>query len=127
MSFRFPIKPFQVVKNASMSGTSVITSTVSIIQQTPIVSYSVVWTGTPNGTFSVEVSNDYALSSDGVSVLVPGTWTPLVLTGQSPVATGSAGNGFIDIDITGAYAIRLVYTNASGSGVLNATICGKNT
>lgn len=100
-----------------------ITSAVTIIQKLTYIGYSVSFTGTPTGTFSVEVSNDYSVNGEG-TVLNAGTWTALTLSG-TPAATGSAGNGFIDIDGCSAYAMRLKYTRTSGSGTLNVVVNAK--
>lgn len=91
-----------------------------------ILSYLVVWTGSPTGTFTVEVSNDFVPSPIGV---IPkdsdtGTWVTLALS-ATVAATGSGSSAFIDIDTIGATWIRLKYTRSSGTGVLNATISGK--
>lgn len=123
MASRPLLTPHKVIENGVMTGTTVLTSSVTVIQNISYIGYSVSFTGTPTGTFSVEVSNDYSINPDG-SVRNAGTWTPITLTG-SPVASGSAGTGFIDIDGIAAYAIRLKYTNTSGSGVLNAYVNGK--
>lgn len=39
--------------------------------------------------------------------------------------SGDTDNGFIDIYDTGAFAIRLIYTATSGTGLLNAVITAK--
>lgn len=121
MSSRPQLNPHVVIENGSMAAS--ITSDVTIIQKLSFVSYQVVFTGTPTGTFSVEVSNDYSINADG-SVDNAGNWSAVTLTG-SPVASGSSGNGFIDLDGISAYAVRLKYTRTSGSGTLNAVICAK--
>ena len=89
------------------------------------VGYTVAWTGTPTGTFSVEVSQDY-VAPVGVQdePLNAGTWVPLTLS-VPVLAAGTADTAFIDVDVTGAAYVRLVYTATSGSGTLNATIAGK--
>ena len=121
MSSRPVFTPFQVITNDSMA--SSVTSAVTIVKMLSQISYDISWTGTPTGAFSVQVSNTYSQNADG-SVQNPGNWTTLTLS-TTPSATGSAGNGFIDIYATGAYALRLVYTAAGGSGVLNAVISAK--
>lgn len=76
------------------------------------VGYQLVWTGTPNGTFYVQVSNDSV------------TWADLTLS--TPVtASGSGDNAFIDIE-TGAKYVRLFYDRTSGTGTLDAYITGKS-
>ena len=121
MSSRPILAPYSAITDGDMSAD--IISSVSIIQMISFISYTLVWTGTPTGTFSVEVSNDYKRSSAGV-VLNAGTWVPLTLSAAT-VASGAAGSGFIDIDGVAAYAIRLKYTATSGAGTLNAVVNGK--
>lgn len=89
-----------------------------------MMSYAYSWTGTsPVGVISVQVSDDYSVNSDG-SVNNPGTWNTLTLS-VTPTVTGNTGNGYIDIDQLGAYAIRTVYTATSGTGTLQAVYKGK--
>lgn len=128
MSTRTNLRPYVVINGASMAGN--LTSIPTIMQSLTGVSYAVSWTGTsPVGTLSVQVSNDYSLNQNG-SVNNTGTWTTLELDLAGTPATtipvsGNTGNGFIDIDITMAYAIRLIYTAGSGTGSLTAIINGK--
>lgn len=95
-----------------------------------MVSYGLSWTGvSPVGTAQVQVSNDYSQYPDG-TVRNPGTWTTLELNvagtpSMTIPITGSPGTAFIDIDQIAAYAIRLVYTAASGTGSLQAVYNGK--
>ena len=122
MSSRPQIAPFPVILNGAMSGS--ITSTVTVIQKLSLISYSISWSGsTPVGTMSVEVSNDYEQNSDG-SVRVAGTWNTLPLDAATAVS-GNTGNGFIDIDLQGGYALRLVYTRTSGTATMQAVMSAK--
>jgi hypothetical protein len=93
-----------------------------------MIGYGVVYTGTPVGAFSVQISNDYTQNGDG-TVNNPGTWTTITLqymgTPVTSIPVTGAGTGFIDITDTSAYAIRLVWTPTSGSGTLTATINAK--
>jgi hypothetical protein len=103
-----------------------ITSEVTIIDNKTLIGYDISWSGSsPVGMMSVQVSNTFSENPNG-TIRNPGTWTTLTLSAPTPVS-GNTGNGFIDIDITGAYAIRLVYTRTSGTGTLNAVICAKVT
>ena len=123
MASRPILSPFPVIVNGDMSQAT-ITSSVTIIQNLSMVSYSVSWSGTsPVGTISVQVSNDYSINMAGV-VSNPGTWNTLVLS-TAPAVSGNTGNGLIDITQTAAFAIRLVYTKTSGVGSLQATVTGK--
>ena len=106
-----------------MSQASVITEP-TIISNVSMVSYDISWSGSsPVGVITIQVSNSYSENADG-SVRDAGNWTTLTLSAPTNVS-GNTGNGFIDIDATAGYAVRLVYTKVSGSGNLNVIICGK--
>lgn len=114
--------PYSVITNGSMAGN--LTSLVSIIQNLSLMSYSVTWSGaTPIGAVTVQVSNDYTQNGDG-TVANAGTWNTLPLSATGTVS-GNTGTGFIDITENAGYALRLVYTAASGTGVLNAIFTSK--
>lgn len=107
-----------------------ITSAPTVLQSLSRVSYSCSWVGTaPVGTISVQVSNDYSIGPNGV-VANAGTWNTVtllyngVLVMSVPIS-GNSGNGFVEVNETAAYAIRLVYTATSGTGTLTATVVGK--
>lgn len=122
MASRPILSPYPVITNGNMA--SNITSIVTVVQNLSMISYDISWAGTsPVGTLSVQVSNTYSQNVDG-SVNNPGNWTTLTLSSPTAVS-GNTGNGFIDVDATGAYAMRLVYTAGSGTGLLNATINAK--
>jgi hypothetical protein len=121
MSSRPQFNPFQSITNASMTGTVI--SIPTGINKLSEIGYDISWTGSPVGTFSCQVSNTYTQNAEGVTQN-PGNWTSLILS-SVPMATGTPGNGFIDIDATGAAWIRLVYTPTSGTGTLNATVAAK--
>lgn len=114
-----------IINGVSMA--SSITGPATVIQRLPGVSYDISWTGSPVGTFSVQVSNTVVLGPNG-SVIQAGNWYNLpaaALVGSLPVPSGSSGNGFIDVIGTEAYAVRLVYTATSGSGNLTAVVAAK--
>lgn len=122
MSSRPAIKPFPVIVNGNMSGN--ITSSVTIIDNLSMISYSYVWTGaSPVGTVSVQVSNDYSKNAAG-QVSNPGTWNTLPLS-NVPAISGNSSNGAIDIDANAFYAIRTVYNFISGTGTLNVNVVCK--
>ncbi len=129
MSARTTLRPTTVIAAGDMSAAT-ITSTPTVLQSLNQASYAVKWAGTsPVGTLSLQVSNDYALAPDG-TVAAAGTWNSVPLDVSGTVATtipvsGNTGNGFIDITDTSAYAVRLLYTKASGVGTLSAVITGK--
>ncbi len=129
MSTRSVLRPTEVITAGNMASTTV-TSLPTVLQSLTLLSYEVSWTGTsPVGTLALEVSNSFALAPDGTTA-VAGTWTtvPLELAGAEVTSipiSGSTGNGFIDVTLNAGYAMRLLYTKASGVGTLTATVSGK--
>lgn len=124
MSSRPIFAPASVIANGDMSGNLI--SKPTIVQNLSMISYDISWVGSsPVGVMSVQVSNTYSQNADG-SVRNAGNWTTLTLS-SPPSVSGNTGNGFIDVDVTAAYAIRLVYTRAAGTGTMNAVIAAKVT
>ncbi len=129
MSSRPQAGPYPVIGGTlpnAVSGSMAanITSKPTIIQKLSMIGYDISWTGTsPVGVMSIQVSNTYSENADG-SVANAGNWTTLTLS-TTPSVSGNSGNGFIDVDATGAYAIRLIYTRTSGTGTMSATIAAK--
>lgn len=122
MASRPILPPHPVMVNQSMA--SNIISDVTIVQNLSMIGYDISWAGTaPVGSMSVQVSNTYSQNGDG-TVRNAGNWTTLTLSSPTPVS-GATGNGFIDVDATGCYAMRLVYTRVSGTGTMNAVINAK--
>jgi hypothetical protein len=114
-----------IINNVSMA-TNII-GPATIIQMLPGISYDIAWTGVPVGTFQVQVSNTYSVANNG-AVYNAGSWSTLPtssFSGTYPVPAGSPGNGFLDVVGTEAYAVRLVYTAASGSGNLTVVAASK--
>jgi len=99
-------------------------SPITISTQVSFLSYNVIWTGSPVGTFEVEVCNDAIFNADGSYKAGTGSWVPLTLSAPT-TATGTSGTGFIDIRGTGAGFVRLHYVATSGSGILNASMSAK--
>lgn len=82
-----------------------------------------------SGSVSVQVSNDYSLNQNG-SVNNAGTWNTMTVSSGGLAVTvvpvsGATGNGFIDIDATAGYAMRVIYTATAGDGTLSAIVNGK--
>lgn len=89
-----------------------------------MMSYSYSWTGTaPVGAIDVQVSNDYSQNGDG-TVRNAGTWNSLPLS-SSPAVSGNSGQGEVSLSQLSAFAIRTVYTKASGTGSMTVIITGK--
>lgn len=115
--------PHQIFTAASMTGTSTVTSLVTNIQFLDNMAVQLQWTGTPTGTFYVQGSLDYSDGTNG-KLANAGTWTNIMLP-QTPLASGSAGQILIDMALLSFPWIRVQYTNTSGTGSLDAYICGK--
>ncbi len=79
--------------------------------------------GSPVGTFEVQVSADYEQDNQGV-VLNAGNWIAVTLD-PIPVAAGAADDIYIDLNQLSAPWIRVFYDKTSGDGLLTAHITGK--
>ena len=116
------IPPVTVFNNVDISVNQI--SAPIHVQYSDNIGIQFVWTGTPTGTFGVNVSNTANLGANGL--ITGGTWTPLVLTApNNPAAVGAAGNGFIDLNQIGAAFVQVTYTAASGSGNCTAVLTAK--
>ncbi len=124
------LKSFQTITAGNMSGS--LTSAVTDIQFLDDIGYQFDFTGSPTGTFSVEVSANYSQDYNG-NVQNAGTWIPLTLTywNGSAFVTGttiptSVGTPiYLDLSLLSAPYIKAIYTSGSGSGTLTATITAK--
>lgn len=116
------LKTYSVITNSAM-GATVTSLPTNIVGNKVMICYTIQWTGTPTGTFSVQNSGDYQVAPDGTTVLNAGTWNTYTLSTTTSTG-GAAGNGTIEV-VTGAPWIRLVYTFSSGTGTLNAQVTGK--
>jgi len=126
MSSRPLLRPQQVITEAVADQNR--TSLVTNINMHSMVSYTIYWENAVTGDFTVEVSNDY-VAPVGVQDygLDSGTWVPLSLS-TNVQATGTADSALIDVVLTGAAYIRLVFTDTSGgagTGKINAWLAGK--
>lgn len=101
-----------------------LTSTITNIQYLDNIGLQLVFTGTPTGSFFVDVSIDHSQSPPTETVTNNGTWTPITFT-SSPVASGAAGNIYIDLNQLSAPWLRVRYVRDSGSGTLNAYVAAK--
>lgn len=115
---------YQVVTSGDMSAS--ITSAITSTEYFDNVAFQVNLTSasSANGTLSVEVSVDHAQDYLG-NVTVAGTWNAISLSPTPSIASGSPASYYIEVNQTSAPWIRLKYTRSSGSGTLNAFICGK--
>lgn len=102
-----------IINAGTMTGTSVLTSSTIDMSVASLLSLQLVWTGTPNGTAVVQVSNDAS------------TWSSYTIT--MPSIAGSAGNGAVQLADCAHQFVRCVYTNSSSTGVLTVKACVKHT
>ena len=98
----------QVITDGVMTGTSVLESIPLNLQQMSRASLQVVWTGTPTGVLKLQGSNN---ESDFVDIKEVND----VINNPA----GAAGDLLLDINDISFKMIRLIYTNASGTGTLN--------
>jgi hypothetical protein len=80
------------------------------VHQYVVACIQAVFTGTPDGTLKLQISNDDT------------NWTDY--TGSSEAISG-AGNFAWNIINIGFQYVRLVYTRSSSTGSLSATVSGK--
>jgi len=100
-----------VIDAGVMTGTSVLTSSTIDMSAAAFLSIQLVWTGTPNGTAVVNVSNDAT------------TWSSYSIT--MPSIAGAAGNGAVQLAHCAHQFVRVVYTNSSSTGVLTVKVSTK--
>lgn len=106
-------KVVTIINAGTMTGTSAITSSTVDMSFSSLLSLQLVWTGTPNGSVVVQVSNDAT------------TWSSYTIT--MPSIAGSAGNGAVQLADFAHQFVRVVYTNSSSTGVLTVKACVKHT
>lgn len=126
-----PVYPvFNAITGQDMTGTSALTSLPSEITRKDNIAYEVSWTGTPTGTFAVQGSISYNPGTpQSGGTYNAGVWTTIAATDQSgnpPVASGAAGQILMNLNELAFPWVRLVYTNASGTGVLTGYVAGKS-
>lgn len=105
------ITPILIVNAVSM-GASITQTTPTNIQFLDNIGVHFIFTGTPSGTFSIEVSND---DSNWAAITLPST----------PTASGSGDNIYVDLNQLSAAWLRVKYTRSSGTGTLNVYLTAK--
>lgn len=104
---------FPVVSGV-MTGTTVITSNPTNIENHDNVGLQIAWTGTPVGLLEV------LCSIDGK------TYFALTFDPELTQPAGAAGGYLINLNQLPFTWLKIQYTNASGSGALTAFISGKD-
>ena len=124
------LKQYELVAAASM--TTSITSPVTSIEFLDNIGYQIDYSGSPVGTFSVQVSADYNQDYQG-NVMNAGSWVTVPVTywngttfvDSTTIPTTVSSPVFVNLNQLSAPWVRVVYTFASGSGSLNIWVCGK--
>lgn len=96
------------VLSGTMATTATIYSNIIGCRQVDIAGIELVWTGTPIGTITIQVSNS------GLN------FTALTFSPGLTQPAGSANNIFVNLGPLGFKYFYIKYINASGSGVLTA-------
>lgn len=125
--------PYQIFTNQTMSGTTVITSSVTGILYRDSVGIQLQWSGVPQGTFEVQGSIDYNQGiPQSAGTQNAGNWVSLPLTFNSVTSTAiTVGSGttqpiLVNLNQLAFPSIRTIYTNSTSSGVLNGYLSAKS-
>ncbi len=115
------LKPVRILNLVDMS--SDITSVAIEVRNQDNIGVQLHWTGSPVGTFGLEVSSDHLQDLEG-NIQVPGNWVALPL---DPVirASGSADDAFMDLNQLPAQYVRITYNATSGTGSVSGVIVAK--
>ncbi len=113
------LKPVQLISAGDMSG-SITSGAVEIMLQDN-VGIQLKWTGTPTGSFDVQISSDHLQGIDGQ---VAGNWISLPLS-PAISAAGSPDVAYIDLNQMSARYLRVVYNRTGGTGSLDCIVVGK--
>lgn len=115
---------YQNITSGNMASAS-ITSAVTNVEGLDNIGLQFTWVGTaPIGSFTVEISIDYAQDYLG-NVTNAGTWNTLAIS-PAVNATGAASDSaFIALNQLPAPWVRTKYTKTSGTGTLQGYITGK--
>ena len=113
MGFKKVLFPFVLFNAQAVTDGNTYTSPSVNIQNLDTISLQISWTGTAAGTLSVLVSQDDVT----YNALASPTW---------PALAGSAGKFTIMLNQLSDIYIKIQYANSSGTGVLTASIAGKD-
>lgn len=101
--------PVKIISSGDMS-TATVTSTTVDVGRTSQYSVQGVYTGSPNGSLQINVSNDYPCGGATNWTLAPTT---------AAVAIAAAGNTMWNVTYGNYNCLQVVYTKTSGTGTLN--------
>lgn len=123
MASHYRLKRAQIWDSGAMASTNTITSDVIEIINLDNVCLQLDVSGTPNGTFDIQVSTDHLEDQEG-NVINAGNWVSVPISGSLTVS-GSAISIMADLTQLGASYLRVQYTNTSSTGTVNAYVSGK--
>lgn len=122
----------KVSENIAVTGTVTYYSAPISLRDCWVLGVQAIWTGTPTGTLTLEVSNDrrvqeyWEQQQNHASSGVAGTWTVPATGGTFPASpAGSASSVVESFGNLGYSYARIKYVNASGSGNLKVFLGAK--
>lgn len=118
-----------VIIDEVMTGTSTIISSAQPLANFDNVGIEITWTGTPTGTLSILGSVSAIAQFNIGSILKKVSainYYALTFNPALAQPTGSAGGYLIDLSQFPFPFMKVQYVNATGSGVLNAYLFGKD-
>ncbi len=111
---------------ATMTGTTVLTSDViSLDDGRTLIGVQLVWTSTAVGAWSFEGSCNYKRRGTD-DATTEGDWTVFTLAASPSNPAGVAGSVLVDLSEVPWSHIRIKYTNASSTGVLNGYVASRS-
>lgn len=124
------LKQYNSIANGDMSGSLI--SAVTDIQFLDDIGIQLNFTGSPVGTFSVQVSSNH-FNATTLQPLVAGTWASIPVTywdgaafvTSTTIPTSVGSPIILDLNQLGSTYLRVIYTRASGTGSLTAVVTGK--
>jgi hypothetical protein len=116
-----PLGPVNILVAASL-GANITSNPVNIKNQDN-VGVQLHWTGTPVGTFGVQISSNHIQDPVG-NVLFEGNWVTLPLS-PAITAVGSGDDAYIDLNQMSAQWVKVIYTRTSGTGSVDAVTVAK--
>jgi hypothetical protein len=120
-----PIVNLKIIDAAganNMTGTAIVPSRVIDTWDLSAASLEIQITGTPNGTLTLEGSNQYDPVSNPNATFVPLPSSTMIPS--LPAVVGQGAISYLGSVATGARYIRLRYVNASSTGQLNVWFSG---
>jgi hypothetical protein len=119
------------VLNQTVSNTTPVVSSVTFLQHARILSYQLIANSSLDGSWKIEVSNDYSGAGGGADGQPPnaGTWTDITSAFSPSIATVAHGtaatqNQYVQCNPLGARCVRVTFTATAGSGTVQAIVAG---